>query len=42
MINQKEFRSLRHLEMELYDYINWFNKQRFHVDNANHQEKIFN
>jgi transposase InsO family protein len=29
-INQMEFQSLRHLEMELYDYVNWFNNHRIH------------
>lgn len=29
-INQMSFQSLRHLELELYDYVNWFNKHRIH------------
>ncbi len=29
-IYQMEFRSLHHLELELYDYVNWFNKHRIH------------
>ncbi|MDF9842552.1 MULTISPECIES: IS3 family transposase [unclassified Paenibacillus] len=29
-VNQMEFHSLRHWEIELYDYINWFNKHRIH------------
>ena len=29
-INQTNFHSLKHLELELYDYINWFNKHRIH------------
>ncbi len=24
------FQSLHHLELELYDYINWFNRSRIH------------
>lgn len=24
------FQSLRHLELELFDYVNWFNKHRIH------------
>ncbi|WP_423227643.1 IS3 family transposase [Paenibacillus filicis] len=24
----KEFQSLRHLKLKLYDYVNWFNKHR--------------
>ncbi|MFC7561516.1 IS3 family transposase [Paenibacillus farraposensis] len=27
-VNQMNFQSLRHLELELYDYVNWFNKYR--------------
>jgi transposase InsO family protein len=27
-IYQMEFRNLRHLELELYDYVNWFNRHR--------------
>ncbi len=29
-VNQMEFQSLRHLQIELYDYVNWFNKHRIH------------
>jgi transposase InsO family protein len=29
-VNQMNFQSLPHLELELYDYVNWFNKQRIH------------
>lgn len=29
-VNQMEFQSLHHLEIELYDYVNWFNKHRIH------------
>jgi transposase InsO family protein len=29
-VNQMNFQSLRHLELELYDYVNWFNKHRIH------------
>ncbi|WP_413409526.1 IS3 family transposase [Paenibacillus amylolyticus] len=29
-IYQMEFRNLRHLELELYDYVNWFNRHRIH------------
>lgn len=29
-VNQMTFQSLRHLELELYDYVNWFNKHRIH------------
>lgn len=29
-INQMSFHCLHHLELELYDYINWFNKHRIH------------
>ncbi len=29
-VNQMNFQSLRHLELELYDYVNWFNKYRIH------------
>ncbi len=29
-IHQMEFQSLCHLQLELYDYINWFNKHRIH------------
>jgi putative transposase len=29
-VNQMKFQSLRHLELELYDYVNWFNKHRIH------------
>jgi len=29
-INQMSFHSIRQLELELYDYINWFNKHRIH------------
>ncbi len=29
-INQMDFHSSHHLELELYDYINWFNKHRSH------------
>jgi len=29
-INQMNFHSLHHLELELYDYVNWFNKHRIH------------
>lgn len=29
-VNQTEFQSLRHLQIELYDYVNWFNKHRIH------------
>ncbi len=29
-VNQMSFQSLRHLELELYDYVNWFNKHRIH------------
>jgi len=28
--HQMEFQSLHHLELELFDYINWFNKHRIH------------
>ncbi|WP_083837606.1 IS3 family transposase [Paenibacillus sp. Aloe-11] len=29
-MNQMSFQSLRHLELELYDYVNWFNQHRIH------------
>ncbi len=29
-VNQMNFQSLRHLELELYDYVNGFNKHRIH------------
>ena len=29
-VNQVNFQSLHHLELELYDYVNWFNKHRIH------------
>ncbi|MHA7965584.1 IS3 family transposase [Paenibacillus sp. CAU 1782] len=29
-INQLSFNSLHHLELELPDYVNWFNKHRIH------------
>lgn len=29
-INQMSFQNLRHLEIELCDYVNWFNKHRVH------------
>ena len=29
-IHQMTFHSLNHLKMELYDYVNWFNKHRIH------------
>ncbi|MEK5406688.1 IS3 family transposase [Paenibacillus sp. FSL W8-0439] len=29
-IHQMNFQTLRHLELELYDYVNWFNKHRIH------------
>ncbi|WP_432775040.1 IS3 family transposase [Brevibacillus gelatini] len=29
-VNQMNFQSLRHLELELSDYVNWFNKHRIH------------
>ncbi|MGM1050428.1 MAG: IS3 family transposase [Bacillota bacterium] len=29
-VNQMNFQSLRHLELELYDYVNWFNEHRIH------------
>ncbi|MBB3128625.1 transposase InsO family protein [Paenibacillus rhizosphaerae] len=29
-IHQMEFQSLDHLQLELYDYVNWFNKHRIH------------
>lgn len=29
-VNQMNFQSLHHLELELYDYVNWFNKHRIH------------
>ncbi len=29
-VNQMTFQSLCHLELELYDYVNWFNKHRIH------------
>lgn len=29
-VNQMEFQSLRHLQIELFDYINWFNNHRIH------------
>ncbi len=29
-INQMSFHSLHHLKVELYDYVNWFNKHRIH------------
>ncbi|CAM3902951.1 Integrase catalytic domain-containing protein [Marinicrinis lubricantis] len=29
-INQMSFENLHHLELELYDYVNWFNKHRIH------------
>nr|WP_138224600.1 IS3 family transposase [Paenibacillus algicola] len=29
-INQMSFQSLHHLKLELYDYVNWFNKHRVH------------
>ena len=30
LIYQMEFRNLHHLELELYDYVNWFNRHRIH------------
>lgn len=29
-IHQMSFHSLQHLELALYDYVNWFNKHRLH------------
>lgn len=29
-INQLNLQSLHQLELELYDYVNWFNKHRIH------------
>jgi putative transposase len=29
-VNQMTFQSLHHLELELYDYVNWFNQHRIH------------
>ena len=29
-VNQTTFQSLRHLKLELYDYVNWFNNHRIH------------
>ncbi|MEC0236151.1 IS3 family transposase [Paenibacillus kribbensis] len=29
-MNQMSFQSLRYLELELYDYVNWFNQHRIH------------
>jgi putative transposase len=29
-VSQINFQSLRHLELELSDYVNWFNKHRIH------------
>lgn len=29
-VNQMNFQSLRHLKLELYDYVNWFNEHRIH------------
>jgi putative transposase len=29
-VNQMAFQSLHHLELELHDYVNWFNKHRIH------------
>ena len=29
-VNQVNFQSLHHLELELYDYVNWFNKHRIY------------
>ncbi|HBZ81224.1 MAG TPA: hypothetical protein DEP07_12700 [Brevibacillus sp.] len=29
-VNQMNFQSLRHLVLELYDYVKWFNKHRIH------------
>jgi putative transposase len=29
-INQIHFQCIRHLEVELFDYVNWFNKHRVH------------
>ena len=29
-IHQMSFHSLQHLQLELYDYVNWFNKHRIH------------
>ncbi|MCM3342069.1 IS3 family transposase [Paenibacillus sp. MER TA 81-3] len=29
-IHQMNFQSLQHLELELYDYVNWYNKHRIH------------
>nr|WP_141505307.1 IS3 family transposase [Paenibacillus luteus] len=29
-VTQMEFQSLRHLEIELYDFVNGFNKHRIH------------
>ncbi|AWB46068.1 IS3 family transposase [Paenibacillus sp. CAA11] len=29
-IHQMDFQSLDHLQLELYDYVNWFNKHRIH------------
>lgn len=29
-IHQMEFESLDHLQLEVYDYVNWFNKHRIH------------
>ena len=29
-IHQMNLQSLQHLELELYDYVNWYNKHRIH------------
>ena len=29
-IHQMKFQNLYHLELELYDYVNWFNNHRIH------------
>ncbi len=29
-VNQMNFQSIPHLELELYDYVNWFNEHRIH------------
>lgn len=29
-VNQMNSQNLRHLELKLYDYVNWFNKHRIH------------
>jgi len=29
-VNQMDFQSLHHLQLELYDYVNWYNKHRIH------------